>query len=249
MRFFGNLDANDRPRGDHQGHFSRATNDALGNPTPFYLGRLHYGAYYHLRAAFDGSGRWVTARDDRPDRRSFFSSVEMLPVFLLNPYGLPQHGNARPVFVPCGLFFQLDVFRQRKYANRLPIEVDVNGVFEELLVGEAMLNSTEQVQWPPGRRQQLMSRCGEVLASWLESSSRMSTKMCIELRERIEQCVDIVICALVDDIDVDGHHRRPLEHSGQGTDEYEVDVVVCECAKNLAKISPNRSAPSSAGRR
>ena len=34
----------DRPRGDHQGHFPRATNDAWGYPTSFYLGRLHYGA-------------------------------------------------------------------------------------------------------------------------------------------------------------------------------------------------------------
>ncbi len=112
-----------------------------------------------------------------------------------------------------------------------------------------MFDGAEQVQRTTGSRQELMSLRCEMLVSRFEFFSWMAAKMCVEFGECIEQGLDIFVSAMVDDIDIDGHHRRPLEDGRQSTDEHEIDITVEKDAQNLAKISLNRSAPSSVGRR
>ena len=58
-----------------------------------------------------------------------------------------------------------------------------------------------------------MFRTGEVPFGGFEFFSGMSAKIGVEFGEGIEEGVDILIRALVDNIDVDSHHRRTLEHS------------------------------------
>ncbi len=43
----------------------------------------------------------------------------------------------------------------------------------------------------------------------------------------------------MDDIDIDGHHRRALKHGRQRADQDKVDLVVEKHAQNLAEISLN----------